>query len=119
VHTGSSPNPRQGLAGAKRVKGHGLATAITLAGILEADPRQKALVRMFAQRLEEAPEVQRAYSAPGVAPRKMRSLATGSRAGMTAALRSEAAGTSMEVSAHDGIERAWKRRRDPGYPAAE
>ena len=38
---------------------------------------------------------------------------------MTAALRGEAAGTAMELSAHDGIERAWRLRRSPGYPTAE
>jgi hypothetical protein len=38
---------------------------------------------------------------------------------MTAALRAEATGNNMEVSARYGIERLWRLRRGPGYPAAE
>ena len=116
-------NPRQGLAGSKRGNGSGLAAAKTLVGLLEADPRQQMLLRMHREQLEEAPwqlfEVQRAYRAPGQAPRRLRTLAAGSRSEMTAALRAEATGTTMELSAHDGIERAWRIRRSPGYPAAE
>jgi hypothetical protein len=118
-----SLNPRQGLAGSERAPGSRVAAAKTLIGLLEADPRQQALLRMHRERLESVPwrlfEVQRAYRAPGQAPRRLRAIASGSRAEMTAALRAEAAGTSMELSAHDGIERAWRLHRSPGYPAAE
>jgi hypothetical protein len=122
-HIARALNPRQGLAGSERGTAGGLAAARTLLGLLEADPRQQALLRMYREHLEEVPwklfEVQRAYCAPGRAPRRLRALAAGSRAEMTAALRAEAAGTTMELSAHDGIERAWRIRRGPGYPAAE
>lgn len=115
-YTARALNPRQGLAGSQRVKGHGLAAALTLAGLLEADPRQRGLLRASARHLDEAPwrlfEVQRAYSQKGKGARRLRSLAAGDRAQMTAALR-RAAGTRAEVSAPAGIERAWKLRRGP------
>lgn len=121
-HIARTLNPRQGLAGSKRSTS-GMAAAKTLIGLLEADPRQHVLLRMHRERLESVPwklfEVQRAYRAPGQAPRRLRTIASGSRDEMTAALRAEAAGTTMELSAHDGIERAWRMRRSPGYPAAE
>jgi hypothetical protein len=121
-HIARTLNPRQGLAGSERGTS-GVAAAKNLIGLLKADPRQQVLLRMHSERLHEVPwklfEVQRAYSAPGQAPRQLRALATGTRAEMTAALRAEAAGTTMELTAHDGIERAWRLHRAPGYPAAE
>ena len=116
-------NPRQGLAGSERAAGSRVAAAKTLIGLLEADPRQQVLLRMHREQLESVPwklfEVQRAYRAPGQAPRRLRTIASGSRAEMTAALGAEATGTTMELSAHDGIERAWRLHRSHGYPAAE
>jgi hypothetical protein len=111
-YTARALNPRQGLA-----------SGTSLTALLAADPRQEKLLRMFEDRLDAADwrlyEVQRAILGVRARPRSLRAVAGGSRAEMAAALRAAAAGGPGELDAHDGIERLWRIRRGPGYPAAE
>src|SRR5205807_44540 len=53
------------------------------------------------------------------AVRSLRVAASGSRAEMAAELARIAADERLQVTAEDGIERAWKRRRGDYLPAAE
>lgn len=111
-YTARALNPRQGLA-----------SGTSLAALLATDPRQEKLLRMFGNRLDDADwrlyEVQRAILGVRTRPRSLRAVAGGSRAEMAAALRAAAAAGPGELDAHDGIERLWRMRRGPGYPAAE
>ncbi len=110
-HTARSLNRRQGLAGDDAF----------LAGLLAADPRQETALQDFARALDEAQwrlyEVRRAWVPAKKDPaktrslRSLRSLGSGSRAAMSAALHREAAGRNADIDAPDGISRAWVLRR--------
>lgn len=121
-HTALALNYRQGLRGVRREQGR-ITGALTLRELVEADPRYGHVTELFRRRLDESPwrmyEVRRAYAKAGRAVRSLKTIDTGTRGQMLAGLRREARLTGADLSAHDGIERAWLTRRADTYPARE
>lgn len=111
-YTARALNPRQGLA-----------NGTSLEALLAADPRQGRALAAFGEYLDRVPwrlyEVRRAILGVRSRPRSLRAVGGGTRPEMAAALRREAENGAGELDSHDGIERVWRIRRGPGYPAAE
>ena len=111
-HLAVSLNPRQGLAGGKR-----------LSELLAREPGQEATLAEFRRQLDGMDwnlyEMRRAMRAPAKGSRCLQILDSGGQADMTAALHRRAATEGLLVVREGGIERAWRRRRGIGFPDAE
>jgi hypothetical protein len=118
-HIAVSLNPRQGLAAGER-----------LSGLLAVTGQHHDVLSAFAASLDRMQwrvyEVRRVLrpragdpARAANASRSLRAVAAGSRAQMTAVLRTMAKAERARVEDQDGIERAWLRRRGAALPAAE
>jgi len=114
-----SLNPRQGLMAGER-----------LASLLARTPGHQHTLAAFQAALDQMPwrvyEVRRAVLPRAGDPRKvgraarwLRVWAHGTRAAMAAEVHRLAAAEGVRVTADDGIERAWLRRRGEFLPAVD